>query len=426
MTSTQSPSQADENNETSARLGAKPTAVAAGRRKQLRDGGITPKSVQTLASNLFAEDLHARTVLSLSTGIVGVLHAVSLAVHAIGRGLAVATGKNSKHTTKQLDRLLSNGLFHVDRLFKSWAQYVVGARKEIVVALDWTDFDDDDQTTLCLYLVTGHGRATPLVWHTTYKSELEGQRNRIEDETIECHFASFTPALLHSALPDDIRVTLLADRGFGDQQRYKHLALLGWDYVIRFREGIVVTDTKGTARPARDWLPKSGRATLLKNARVTDDKTEVPAVVVVHDKRMKDAWCLATSRSDLGASGAVSLYGRRFSIEETFRDTKDLHFGMGLKATHIGDSRRRDRLLFLAAIAHALLTLLGAAGERAGLDRLLKTNTVKTRTLSLYRQGSFWYDAIPNMPEERLTILISVYDQILREQPVFCEIFGLI
>jgi hypothetical protein len=52
---------------------------------------------------------------------------------------------------------------------------VVGARKEIVVALDWTDFDDDDQTTICLYVVTGHDRATPLVWPTTYKSEFEGQ-----------------------------------------------------------------------------------------------------------------------------------------------------------------------------------------------------------------------------------------------------------
>ena len=419
MTSIQSPSHADQKDEggaspsTEARL----TVTAATRRKQLREGGITPKSVEKLAENLFADDLHAATVLSLSTGVLGVLHAVSLAIHAIGRGLAVATGKNTKHTTKQLDRLLSNGLFYVERLFKPWVRYVVGARKELVIALDWTDFDNDDQTTLCLYLVTSHGRATPLVWHTTYKSELEGQRTRIEDETIEC---------LHSALAADVSVTLLADRGFGDQQRYNHLALLGWDYVIRFREAILVTDTKGTTNPARDWLPKSGRATMLKTARVTDDKTQIPAVVVVHDRRMKDIWCLATSRPELGAAGVVALYGRRFSIEETFRDTKDLHFGMGLKATHIADSRRRDRLLFLAAIAHALLTLLGAAGERAGLDRMLKTNTVKRRTLSLYRQGSFWYDAIPNMPEERLAILVNAYDQILREQPIFSQIFGLI
>jgi hypothetical protein len=34
--------------------------------------------------------------------------------------------------------------------------------QEIVVAMDWTDFDADGQATLALNLVTGHGRATPL------------------------------------------------------------------------------------------------------------------------------------------------------------------------------------------------------------------------------------------------------------------------
>jgi hypothetical protein len=41
----------------------------------------------------------------------------------------------------------------------------------------------------------------------------------------------------------------------------------------------------------------------------------------------------------------------------------------------------------LAAMAHALLTLLGRAGESIGLDRQLKANTVKRRTHSLFRQG---------------------------------------
>lgn len=60
-----------------------------------------------------------------------------------------------------------------------------------------------------------------------------------------------------------------------------------------------------------------------------------------------------------------------------------------------------------AAIAHALLTLLGAAGERRGLDPMLKVNTVKRRTLSLYKQGCFWYDAIPAMPDHRLLALMT-------------------
>jgi hypothetical protein len=40
----------------------------------------------------------------------------------------------------------------------------LGARTEVAIALDWTDFEKDDHTTLCAYLVTRHGRATPLAW----------------------------------------------------------------------------------------------------------------------------------------------------------------------------------------------------------------------------------------------------------------------
>lgn len=378
---------------------------------------LKPKNVRRFVDELFGDTIHARRVDSLSDAVSGVLHAASLAIHAIGRGLAAAKGIHPKHATKQIDRLLSNNGIPLWQLFELWVRFVVGERKEIVVALDWTEFDRDKHATICLYLVTRHGRATPLVWKSVEKATLEGKRNSYEDEVID---------RLATALPVDVKITLLADRGFGDQKRYEHLKLLGWDYVIRFRECILLTDAEGNTDPAAQWLAKSGKAKMLKSVRVTDDKTEVPAVVLVHDKRMKDAWCLATSRTDLGAAEAAKLYGRRFTIEETFRDNKDVHFGMGLSATHIRSTERRDRLLFLGAIAHALLTLLGAAGERCGLERMLKVNTVKRRTLSLYKQGCFWYDAIPAMPEDRLALLMKAYDDCVREQALLREIFGLL
>ena len=123
---------------------------------------------------------------------------------------------------------------------------------------------------------------------------------------------------------------------------------------------------------------------------------------------------------------AVKIYGRRFTIEETFRDTKDIHFGLGLSATHIGDAARRDRLLVVAAIAQVMLTLLGAAGERCGLDRMLKANTSKERTMSLYSQGLYWYSAIPALPEDRLVLLMTAYADVLKEHAIFCELFGTI
>jgi hypothetical protein len=129
--------------------------------------------------------------------------------------------------------------------------------------------------------------------------------------------------------------------------------------------------------------------------------------------------CLDSNLQDAPAGKIVQLYGRRFTIEETFRDTKDIHFGMGLSATHIKSSARRERILFLGAMAHALLTLLGEAGERAGLDRKLKANTVKKRTLSLYSQGCYWYQAIPAMDDQRLALLMNHFGQVVSEQRLF-------
>ena len=379
--------------------------------------GVGARSVLAMTERAFDDDLHARTVQSLANGVTGVLEAATLGIHAIGRGLAAAQGLNRKHATKQVDRLLSNGKLNLWRLFASWIRFVIGPRTELVIAMDWTEFDADDQATLGLYLITRHGRATPLVWHTVYKSTLEGKRNGYEDEALEC---------LKASLPDGVRATIVADRGFGDKRRYDYLIGLGFDFVVRFRQDILLTEQFGDQRPASQWLHQTGRARLLKDMAVTADCYVLPAVVVVHDKRMKDPWCLATNRSDLKASEIVKLYGKRFTIEETFRDTKDIHFGMGLKATHIGDSSRRDRLLLLGAMAHALLTLLGDAGERAGMDRMLKVNTSKARQHSLYNQGSFWYDALPNMPHERVAMLMAAYDATIREHEFFSEIFGVI
>lgn len=377
---------------------------------------LSPERAHGFVAELLGEDVHATRVLSFARGVVGVLHSAALGIHAIGRGLANAMGLDPKHAIKQVDRLLSNTGITVWEWFHAWVTFVVAARGEIIVALDWTEFDKDDQATLALYLVTSHGRATPLVWKTVLKSELKNRRNDYEYEVIE---------RLHQILAVNVDVTLLADRGFGDQKLFSFLEVLGWSYAIRFRQNITVTHS-GRSLPAGDWVPINGHAKMLCDVLITADKTKIPAVVLKHQKGMKDAWCIATNRVDLGAAGVVKLYARRFTIEETFRDIKDNHFGMGLSATHIGVPERRDCLLLIAAMAQALLTLLGAAGEECGLDRTLKSNTVKTRTMSLFNQGCYWYSAIPNMREDRLRPLMEAFGRIVASHAAFSQIFGII
>jgi hypothetical protein len=77
-------------------------------------------------------------------------------------------------------------------------------------------------------------------------------------------------------------------------------------------------------------------------------------------------------------------------------------------------------------MAQALLTLLGAAAEEVGLDRKLQANTVKRRTHSLFRQGWFWYGALPNMRDEWFDPLMRAFGRLVAEQRVFAQVFGLL
>jgi hypothetical protein len=355
---------------------------------------------------------------SLADATVGALQGARLAVGALGRALAVAKELDAKHAIEQVDRFFSNTGVDVWKLAARWVPFVIGERPEIVVALDWTDFDQDNQSTIALHVVTKHGRATPLLWKSVVKSELKDWRNEHEDALLE---------RFREVVPSTTKVTVLADRAFGDHKLYELLKdQLGFDFVIRFRGVIKVTDENGETRAAKDWVPDSGRPRTLKKARVTKAGREVAAVVCVHAKEMDEPWHLATSREDKAGADIVKLYGKRFTIEESFRDLKNLRFGMGLSDTRISSPERRDRVLLVGAIAASLLTLLGAAGESLGLDIKMKANTVKTRTHSLLNQGLFYFECLLNMREERARPLIQRFDELVRQHAALREIFGLI
>jgi hypothetical protein len=69
---------------------------------------ITTQRSVRLIDWMSGESLHAKRVESVTNAVVGVVHAASLSIHAIGAGLAQTNGLHAKHAIKQVDRLLSN------------------------------------------------------------------------------------------------------------------------------------------------------------------------------------------------------------------------------------------------------------------------------------------------------------------------------
>ena len=312
----------------------------------MRVGDFRADAVSGWVGAFFDGELHAKRIASLSDGVLGVLHSASLAVSAIGLSLAQARGLKAKHAIKQVDRLLSNPGMDLGRLFTPWIRQAIGEDRDIVVAMDWTDFDADDQSTLMLSLVTTYGRAQPLLWLTVYKAELTGRRNEFEDLCL---------ARLKEALPEGVRVTILADRGFADIRLMEFLLRTR----LRLRDPVSRRYVRERRRrrnsqgDAMGWRGRSGAKA--DGGEVDQGRLRGRRLRPRPRQGHEGGWHLAASDGARSAKAIVDLYAKRWTIEPSFRDTKDLRFGMGMAELRIADPMRRDRLLFLNALAILLL-----------------------------------------------------------------------
>lgn len=372
-------------------------------------------NVKSLISDIFKRKEHSKRVESIASAALGIVASGSLIIHRIGRGMAEIFNLTDKSAIKQVDRLLSNEKLQLSKIAPYWIRYLLGDRKEIMVTMDWTDFDHDNQSTLMLSLVTTHGRATPLLWKTVEKSRLKNNRNNYEDEIL---------SQLRECIPGFVQVTILADRGFCDTKLLSFLSELKFDYIIRMRGNIVVEDETGEIRKAAEWVGQAGKTKTIRDAKLTNKKYEVPLIACKQAKQMKEPWCIVSSREELSGSWLIKWYEKRWGCEPQFRDMKDITFGMGLSFTHIKNSNRRDRLLLIHAIATLVLTLLGAAGEKIGLDKYLKSNTSAKRQLSLFKQGCIYFKRLFRMVKETVVKLIEAFYDLLTENKNASVIIG--
>jgi hypothetical protein len=381
------------------------------RRKAERKVGR--EALDELMGEVFGGEIHAQRVASLRDGVDGVRHAASLGVRAMGHGLAIANGLAPRHAIKPVDRLLSNPKLIREDVARGWVRFVIAERKALFVNFDGTEFEDSEQAMIVLGTQTEHGRSTPLVWKTVTRSELKDQRHTPEDELLD---------RLADVLPQGVRVTVVADRGFSDIKLYRFLQELGFESIIRFRGVVYVASADGERRTAKDWLRAGGRMRVLRGARVTAERQPVPIVVCVQQPQMQEPWLLASRRSDLTGTAIKDLYSKRFTVEETFRDVKNPRLGLGLTHTVMERNDRRDALFRLAVLAHTLLTRLGQAGEELGMDRWL--GATRPRQYSRFRQGQRLFDLIPTMEQQRLRTLLQRFGQLLREHALLSHVLG--
>ena len=191
-------------------------------------------------------------------------------------------------------------------------------------------FARDGHGTLVLSMLTGHGRATPLMWRTVQASALKGNQRRYEDELLR--------ALRH-AMPAGVKVTVVADRGFGNGPVIQCVGEeLGFEYVLRIRGDCYVTNAKGERRLASDWVGVKGRSRTA--ARCDGDRVRVAGRHGgVRARQGDEGIVVVASEEKIATRTLIRYYAKRWGIETRFRDIE----GHAIRDGDVGDAHPTHR-----------------------------------------------------------------------------------
>ncbi|MCA1850729.1 MAG: transposase, partial [Acidobacteria bacterium] len=278
--------------------------------------------------------------------------------------------------SRRLSRLLHNPRLGTEELTLAHARAVVqqlplsGA---VRLSLDWTT---EAEQHLLIASVRVGGRAVPLFWRAYADAELAERMSLYEREFVRRLFSGVLAGCARR------RFILTADRWFADVDLLDLLDELGVSYVIRTKSSYkVLIDGRWRRLGSLRWRGNQRRRVW---GRVWYAETD-PRRVFLAQARARDekgrwgVWHLLSNRP-LSALRAAQEYGRRFTCEEGFRDSKRL---LGFAEARIKCLKAWARMFLLVAIALLMLTRMGCALlGRADGERLLRRVRSRRRARS--------------------------------------------
>jgi Transposase DDE domain len=356
-------------------------------------------------------NIHSKRFEAVWTGVDALLFGGKLTLTALGR--ASRRRICERYNIKQMDRLLGNVKLHgqVGSFFSALTNIVVGKQSEILVLVDWSEFNEH-------YWILS--AAVPFEGRSLTIYEEVHRTKKLYNEKVE---REFLQTLHRRIVPAGVHVVVITDAGYRNPW-FKSVQALGWDYIGRLGGSVLLLEGSSPAwmqRERENWRradefykqatprPQSLGAYLLAKGnplqvnlvlfkapfkgrhdpvkRSVKGVHESSAVYQKYRKRALEPWMLVTSLEG-PAKEVVRCYSTRMRIEENFRDKKSHRFGWGLDQARVYKPRRLEVLLLLSALAMLVQLLVGWIGEELGLARFYQVNSVRgRRVLSLLFLG---------------------------------------
>jgi hypothetical protein len=328
--------------------------------------------------------------------VYGLLNSRRIGVAAIGRGMKTKT--NTRYNIKRVARFLANDKINIDESMMVLQKILYSGNNRLLISIDWTLISGLGYQTLKATVVAD-GRGLPFYFKTFKYGDLTNKQTFYEKKFIK---------KLREIIPNNIEVIIIADRGFGMKpELVKYIAKIGFNYVMRTKScySIESDDYKGQIK---DLKIKNNLIYDFKNVKwpKSKQKKTISRFVISKKKGCKEEWVLATNLNNLSASTIVDLYYKRMTIEETFRDQKNVLNGFALEKMRLSSAIRYDKMFLIISYCYLLIMLFGLYMEQENKHKEMMVNTVKYRSFSLFQVGLHFYKKY-DISIPKLLLLIS-------------------
>jgi len=186
-------------------------------------------------------------------------------------------------------------------------------------------------------------------------------------------------------LPENVKVILLADRAFGNQEFVRYVQTLQWQCRVRLKSNTWVYQPKQGWQTLKQLHLGIGEAKLIHNVTVHKSKSLTGMhIAAAWETTSKEYWYILSTEPT--TIQTFREYGLRFDIEENFLDDKSN--GFDLSSSRIRSAPALSRLCLVLAMTTIFLTAQGLSVVNSDRRRLVDPHWF--RGLSYLKIGWNW------------------------------------
>ena len=281
----------------------------------------------------------------------------------------------AQSTQRQLSRWLNNPRINPAKLYSPVIKALLAKWEDAEIYLSFDTSQLWEEYCIIRLCVVHRGRALPLCWRV------------IKHRSSSVDISTYQDMLKRASklLPVNVKVILLADRGFSNPQLVRYVRQLGWQCRIRIKGNFWIHHPKTGWQTIKQLHLSLGEAKLIHNVKVHKTKSLTDMhIAAAWESTSKEYWYILSTEPT--TIQTFREYGFRFDIEENFLDDKSN--GFDLESSRLRSAPAISRLCLVIAMTTLFLTAQGLAVADSGYRRLVDPHWF--RGLSYLKIGWNW------------------------------------